>query len=302
MEATVVVVGSVNLDLILSVDRLPGAGETVHGRRLDRQLGGKGANQAVGAARAGARTVLHAVVGSDADGELMLGLLAGYGVAVHGVRRSAGQTGTALVATSPADNQIIVIPGANADCGPDIVRDVPINPGDVCLSQLETPPAAAGLLFARARSVGATTMLNPSPASAAAKDLLPLVDVLVLNESELQLLSGIPAGDEELMRQVAGLGLRDRQSVVVTFGRRGLAVIASGRIDRIAGHAVTVVDTTGAGDCFCGYLAAGLARGVSLLDAAREANAAAALAVQHLGAASAVPDRASVSRLLAGQA
>jgi ribokinase len=300
-EATVIVLGSVNIDLILTVDRLPGAGETVHGRAVERQLGGKGANQAVGAARAGARAVLRAAVGADEDGDRMLELLGGYGVRVDGVKRSVRQTGFALVATSPDDNQIIVIHGANADCGPACALEVPIAAGDVCLSQLETPPEVAKLLFERARAAGASTMLNPSPASVAATPLLPLTDVLILNELELQLLSGVGQadGDQGLLRQVAALGLTDRQSVVATFGKQGVAVVEAGRVGRIAGHSVRVVDTTGAGDCFCGYLAAGLARGSGLMDAAREANAAAALAVQHLGAASAVPDRAAVLHYLA---
>lgn len=300
--ARVIVLGSINVDLLVSVERLPLAGETVHGSGVERQLGGKGANQAVGAARAGASTVLLATAGADPEGDSLIARLAELGVGVGRVRRVAAPTGMAMIATSPQDNQIIVAPGANAHAGPELVAAQAIEPADVCLTQMETPLATAELFFRKARAAGARTVFNPSPATAAARALIPLADVLVVNETELHALSGIDAAaagdDAALQRQAGALGLTGGQSLVVTFGSAGLATLAAGAVDRVAAHRVTVVDTTGAGDCFCGYLCAALARGDDLADGVREANAAAALSVQTRGAAGSIPDRISVSRYL----
>lgn len=294
----VVVLGSVNLDLLVSASRLPGAGETVSGTSLTRQLGGKGANQAVGAAQAGAHCILLAAVGADDDGAQMVAALGRHGVDVSGVRTTPSATGCALVATSPKDNQIIHIAGANADVDASFVEEVALAPADVCLAQMETPVSATAALFQRARAVGACTILNAAPASAAARQILPLCDLLIVNESELALLADMR---EEAMLDDAGLlarrnklGLQHGQALVVTLGAQGLAIAWGSGVLHIAGRPAHVVDTTGAGDCFCGYLAAGLARGDGMEQAAREANAAAAIAVQSLGAASSIPDRRTV--------
>lgn len=300
---SVVVLGSVNVDIIVSAPRLPRAGETVAGIAISRQLGGKGANQAVAAARAGARTLLLGAVGADADGAAMTAALAGHGVDTGAIRIVAGATGCALVVTSPADNQIVCIPGANAAVDNMLAASASIGPGDVFLAQLETPPPATAAFFRRARAAGARTILNAAPAHPAAPDLLALADLLVVNETELALLAGrdtaAAATDAALIAARERLGLAAEQALVVTLGRDGVALVAVGTAARIAAHEVAVRDTTGAGDCFCGYLAAALAQGAGVLDAARAANAAAALAVQTLGAAASIPDRDAVLRLLA---
>jgi ribokinase len=302
MTGAVIVLGSVNVDLLVSVERLPGAGETVLGLGVDRQLGGKGANQAVAAARAGARSVLLAAVGDDPDGDRMVEALAGRGVDVADVATVPGATGLAVVATSRRDNQIIVVPGANARLGVEAAGLPAIAPGDVCLAQMETPAEVAEALFRRARAAGAVTMLNPAPAVEGARALLPLIDVLVLNETELAWMSGADfaaaTSDEALKAQARALGLGPAQSMVLTLGGCGLAIVAGDTVARMAGHSVEVVDTTGAGDCFCGYLAAALARGDDLVEGARQANAAAALSVQASGAAGSVPIRSAVLRFL----
>lgn len=294
----VIVLGSINVDLLVSAPRLPCAGETVSGTSLTRQLGGKGANQAVGAARAGAHCVLLAAVGKDEDGASMIAALAGNGVDTRRVRVTPSATGCALVATSPRDNQIIHIAGANSDVDAALAADADLSPGDVCLAQMETPVPATAALFQRARAVGARTMLNAAPASASVRKILPLCDLLIVNESELALLAGSDDGsmldDKGLLSSRARLGLRDDQTLVVTLGADGLATVGGNSVRRIAGQPADVVDTTGAGDCFCGYLAAGLARGESVERAALEANVAASIAVQSLGAAASVPDRATV--------
>ena len=300
----VVVLGSVNVDLIVSTPRLPCAGETVSGISLTRQLGGKGANQAVGAARAGARCILIAAVGQDEDGASMLAALASHGVDTGLVRATSSSTGCALVATSPQDNQIIHIAGANNDVDPALATEADLGPEDVCLAQMETPVAATAALFQRARAAGACTILNAAPASAAARELLPLCDLLIVNESELTLLAGQDSGslldDDGLLSSRSRLGLEPRQTLLVTLGADGLAIIGQDTVRRIAGLPAKVVDTTGAGDCFCGYLAAGLAQGMIMEQAAVEANVAASIAVQSFGAAASIPDRATVLQSLDG--
>lgn len=300
----VVVLGSVNVDLLVSAPRLPCAGETVSGTSLTRQLGGKGANQAVGAAHAGAHCILMAAVGNDEDGASMIAALAGHGVDTGRVRYTPSATGCALVATSPQDNQIIHIAGANSDVDPDLAAEVDIDPADVCLAQMETPVRATAALFQRARAAGARTILNAAPASAAALELVPLCDLLIVNESELALLTGSDGGlmldDEGMMSSRTRLALEHGQTLIVTLGADGVAIIEDNHVQRIAGQPAKVIDTTGAGDCFCGYLAAGLARGDSVERAALEANAAASIAVQSFGAAASIPYPTTVSQRLRG--
>ncbi|HWV12633.1 MAG TPA: ribokinase [Sphingobium sp.] len=299
----VIVLGSVNVDLLVSTPRLPCAGETVSGTGLTRQLGGKGANQAVGAARAGAHCILLAAVGADDDGASMMAALARHGVDTGRVHVTPSATGCALVATSPQDNQIIHIAGANSDVGAMLTAGVDVGPDDVCLAQMETPASATAALFRRARVAGACTILNAAPASLDARQLLPLCDLLIVNESELALLTG---ADGRARLDALGLTqgrnllrLTHGQTLLVTLGADGLAIVDERGVIWISGHPVAVTDTTGAGDCFCGYLAAGLARGDDMERAAQEANAAASIAVQSLGAATSIPARAAVLRSLA---
>jgi hypothetical protein len=179
-----------------------------------------------------------------------------------------------------------------------LAAEADLAPEDVCLAQMETPIPATAALFQSARSAGAFTILNAAPASTAALSLLPLCDILIVNESELALLAGSDAGsvldDKGLLSSRHLLGLRLNQSLLVTLGADGLAIVGEDAIQRLAGRPVKVVDTTGAGDCFCGYLAAGLARGYPIDQAAVEANAAASIAVQSFGAAASVPNRATL--------
>lgn len=302
----VVVMGSVNVDLLISTPRLPCAGETVSGTRLTRQLGGKGANQAVGAARAGAHCVLLTAVGEDEDGANMIAALADHGVDTGKVRTTSSATGCAVVATSPQDNQIIHIAGANSDIDVALAAEPDLGPADICLAQLETPVPATAALFRRARAAGAFTILNAAPASTAAHELLPLCGLLIVNEGELILLAGLDSGsmldDKVLLSSRVRLGLEHHQMLLVTLGADGLAIIEQEKVLRIAARPARVIDTTGAGDCFCGYLAAGLARGDPMQQAAVEANAAASISVQSLGAAASIPDHATMLLSLGGTA
>jgi ribokinase len=298
MTGRVFVLGSVNVDLLASVPRLPSAGETVAGDSLARQLGGKGANQAVAAARAGVAATLLASVGDDVEGTMMIETLKGFGVDVSSINRVSASTGSALVVTSPRDNQIVVIPGANALIDERLATRIDCKPGDIVLTQMETPPTAALALFSRARAAGATTILNAAPMSDAVKALLPLTDILVLNESELELLTATPidgdATHADFVCAFSSNGLSAVPTAVVTLGAQGVVVLGREGLLRVPGQPATVVDTTGAGDCFCGYLAAGLARGDELVLAVVEANVAASVAVQSLGAASSAPVRSRI--------
>ena len=303
MGHRVIVLGSINVDLLASVRRLPSPGETVAGDGFVRQLGGKGANQAVAAARAGASTMLLAATGNDAEGFEMTESLAHHGVDVGSVARTSAPTGHALVVTSPGDNQIVVIAGANGLVDRALAASVEIGAGDVCVSQMETPTEAAAEFFARAHDAGAMTLLNAAPASDAVRALLPAVDILIVNETELELLSGVcvegGGNDDALARAIARPGLCGVPVVIVTLGALGAVIARGGALKRIAGRRAAVVDTTGAGDCFCGYLAAGLARGEDLEAAVVEANIAASIAVQSLGAASSIPSRTEIMPALA---
>lgn len=303
MSGRVIILGSINVDLLTSVQRLPVAGETVTGDSITRQLGGKGANQAVAVARADVPSILLGAVGDDADGKLMIESLTSYGVDTARIASTPGHTGCALVITSRQDNQIVVLPGANASVDRPLVASVSLRSGDICLAQMEIPPTATMEFFARARAAGATTILNAAPAGADVLPLLPLTDILIVNESELALLSDCPVegliGDRALTDALVKLGPDRPGTVIVTLGAEGFAIASGDTLRRIAGESVSVVDTTGAGDCFCGYLAAGLARGESLVFASIEANVAASIAVQSLGAASAVPARSTILPMIA---
>jgi ribokinase len=270
MSGRVVVLGSVNVDLTVRTARLPQPGETVLGASPTWTPGGKGANQAVAAARAGGAVVLCAAVGNDAAGGEAVESLAGEGVDVDRVRRVGEATGTAVVLVDDGgENQIVVVPGANLAARAD---GVDWHPGDVALAVLEVPFEAVEAFLSEASTAGATTVLNAAPASAAAAHLLPLARVVCVNEAELEALGPLPAGR-----------LPGGAAVVTTFGSRGLRVVDEEGAFHVPPHAVAVVDTVGAGDAVCGVLAASLAGGRSLRESAVRANAAGALAVRRAG-------------------
>lgn len=294
----VVVVGSINVDLVAFAGRLPRPGETVLGSAFERHPGGKGSNQAIAAARAGAEVEMVGAVGQDALGDFMLETLDGFGVATAGVARVAAATGVALITVGAGENQIVVVPGANHALDKARAEQLAIGPDDACLAQLETPPEVVAAAFERARSAGAITILNPAPALPEGAGLIPLADVVVLNESECAAYAGsAPSGARAAARS---LGLRPDQGLVLTLGGAGVAALWNGHAITLPAHAVEALDTTGAGDCFCGFLAAGLARGEEPETAIRLANAAAALAVSRRGAASSLPTYWEAQSLLDG--
>ncbi|MGJ4918988.1 ribokinase [Bradyrhizobium sp. SZCCHNR3003] len=299
----VVVAGSINMDVVAAAERHPRIGETVAGRSVMYFPGGKGANQAVSAAKLGAPTTLIGRLGRDAFGEQLRAFLAGQGIDLAAVKDSAdASTGTAIITLANADNTIVVIPGANAEVSADDVAQIALTTGDVAVSQFEIPQATIAAFFQRAKAAGATTILNPAPASAFGRELFALVDVLVLNESELGVLAGIEVGEaptpQQVNEAVRALKPRDDQTVCVTLGARGAVAITAGEARLVEGRAVKAVDTTGAGDCFVGALAARLSQGAEIADAIAYANIAASISVQRMGAGPSMPTAEEVRALL----
>jgi ribokinase len=297
------VVGSLNVDRPWRVRRHPSVGETIAGEQLASLPGGKGLNQAVAAARMGAEVVLVGCVGDDADGEWLVGVAAGEGIDVGGVDRTSGApTGSALIVIDDEGaNTVTVAAGANASL---TVGALGLSPGDVVVAQLEVPVGAVAEAFRQARSVGATTVLNPSPVGESG-DLLSLADVLVVNEHEaaaLGLTRSACAGERQTASSAYGTedGDGGGATVVVTLGADG-CVAWGPQVDgsaaqavEVAGVAAEVVDTTGAGDCFLGVLAAGVAGDLPFVDALERANRAAAASVGRLGTVPAMPTLADL--------
>lgn len=299
----VFVAGSVNMDVVATADRHPKVGETVAGRQVLYFPGGKGANQAVAASRLGARTTLIGRLGKDSFGAELKAFLGEQGIDLGYVQETAeAHTGTAIITVAKADNTIVVIPGANGLVGADDVEVVPLLAGDVAVSQFEIPLPAIAAFFRRARAAGATTLLNPAPAQAMSRELLALVDILVLNETELGFLagSGLSESDEaaRIIAVARQLQAREDQTICVTLGKRGVLALAGREEIAVPGRVVKALDSTGAGDCFVGALAAQLADEVPLRAALAFANAAASISVQRMGAGPSMPTAAEVAAVL----
>lgn len=301
MSGCVIVAGSLNMDLIAEAPQLPRPGETIMGTAFRTLPGGKGLNQAVAASRLGASVAMIGCVGPDAFGERLREMIEGQGVDASRVRKTGEPTGIAQIIVSGGENCIVVVPGANMALTDADVSSIRIESGDIVLAQLETPMPVTEHLFTRARDRGAMTILNAAPAAAVPDSLLGLVDLLVVNETELATLAQARLEDDSPLPDVVAAAGRLRRSgmtTIVTLGRRG-AVLLRGDVAPavVAGHAVAAIDSTGAGDCFVGAYAAALARGET--DGALAfANAAAALAVTRRGAAPSMPRLADVERLM----
>ncbi|WBO21964.1 ribokinase [Sphingomonas abietis] len=292
---SVVVFGSINADLVTRVDRLPRAGETVSALSVAELPGGKGANQATASAMFGVATRMIGAVGSDGHAGMMIAALSAAGADTSAIARLPGPTGTAHVCvSSDGENQIVVVAGANALVA--ATEAWPGRAGDICLAQLELPVAAVGAMLAQARRAQALTILNAAPALAEAALLLADVDVLVVNETELAFYCGdaVPADPEAAIVAARDFLRRDGQWIVVTLGAAGIVAVSGDRTLAVPAPKVSVVDTTGAGDTFCGVLAAALSEGQQMESALRFACAAAALSVQRIGAAASMPGRAEI--------
>ncbi|MDP3488882.1 MAG: ribokinase [Phenylobacterium sp.] len=301
---SVCVLGGVNLDHVARVADLPRPGETVASRSLIQFPGGKGANQAVAAARLGAETRLLGAVGQDSAGDFMLAFLVGAGVDVGGVRREVGApTGQAFITVDDAArNMIVVAAGANALYGAQAALSADLAGAKVILTQFEATLEAIEAIFTRPDAAGAIKILNTAPALSEGAALLALADLLILNETELASFAGLDAepADASAALAAAQVLARPGQTVLATLGAAGAVAVRGDEAFQIPGLRQRAVDTTGAGDCFCGALAAGLSRGLTLPDAMAFANAAAALSVTRAGAAASMPLAAEVEALMAG--
>ncbi|MDD1533694.1 MULTISPECIES: ribokinase [unclassified Bradyrhizobium] len=299
----VFVAGSINMDVVATADRHPKVGETVAGRQVLYFPGGKGANQAVAASRLGAGTTLIGRLGKDSFGAELRTFLAVQGIDLgYVVETAEAHTGTAIITVAEADNTIVVVPGANGLVGAEDVEVVPLLKGDVAVSQFEIPLPTIAAFFGRAREAGAVTVLNPAPAQKMPGELLALVDILVLNETELGFLGGSELSDDDEAARIIDvarkLQARQDQTICVTLGKRGVLALAGREEITVPGRAVKAIDTTGAGDCFVGALAAQLADDVPLRAALAFANAAASISVQRMGAGPSMPTAAEVKAVL----
>jgi ribokinase len=293
------VVGSSNVDLTFRTARLPRPGETMAGQAFHLGFGGKGANQAVMAARLGAQVTLVSKIGRDVFGEQSLQNYRTQGIETRHVRvdeqRSTGLA--AILVDDQARNCIIVVPGANLGLTPEDVRDAAasIRTADVQLCQLEVPVATTLEALRVAKAAGVRTILNPAPATPLPDDMLPLVDLCVPNETELEALSGCPVADLVQVEAAARVLLgRGAGQVIVTLGDRGAMIVDAQSAEHIPAVPVTAVDSTGAGDAFIGSLAVFLAEQLPLTEAVRRANAVAALSVTRPGTQASFPVRAEV--------
>ena len=297
MTAHVVVVGSINIDFVVHAERLPLPGETLLGGRFTTQDGGKGANQAVAAARAGARLILIAAVGRDANGERALAALEADGVDVSRVHRLEGeQTGVALVAVGArGENQIVVAPGANGALELDDDDRRLIAGADALLCSLEVPMTTVVDALRAAHAAGRLAILNPAPAHALPSDVLAMGPILTPNEHELV----VAIGNDRTEGALDELAARHGGPVVVTQGAAGALLAQGERREHFEGFTPpSVVDTTGAGDTFCGVLAASIAEGMSLPDAIGRANAAGALSISAAGARAGMPTAEAISAFM----
>ncbi len=282
----IVVFGSVNLDLVTRVARFPAPGETVAGTSFHMVVGGKGANQALAAARAGAKVRLYGALGRDALAAMAVETLSSGGVDVEGLDRRDAPSGCAIIQVDRGgENCIVVVPGANAFADPDSVPDHCLRAGSTLLLQHEVPEQANKALIERASATGARVLLNAAPARPIGLDLLRRIDMLIVNETEAgELAAHLRWPSEPARFAAAGSASVESLAVVVTLGAAG-AIVAQGGDELVTpAPRVDVFDTTGAGDAFVGTLAAALDGGSTLALAMQRAVAAGSRACTEQGA------------------
>lgn len=294
MPAKVVVVGSLNMDLVTRAPRLPRGGETLIGESFCTIPGGKGANQAVAAARLGAKVSMVGCVGSDAYGQQLRGALLAEGIDCQSVSVVAGSSGVALIVVDDnSQNAIVIVAGANGVLTPDVLDrfDEVLRSADVIICQLEVPDATVGHALKRGRELGKTVILNPAPASRPLPaDWYASIDYLIPNESEAAVLSGLAVDSLETAEAAATqLLAAGAGKVIVTLGAQGLMFANGASFQHFPAPLVKAVDTTAAGDTFVGGFAAALADGKSEVEAIRFGQVAAALSVTRAGAQPSIP-------------
>jgi len=302
----VLVVGSLNIDIVTYLERMPLPGETVLGDRLEIFSGGKGLNQAVAAARSGGEVTMVGVLGNDANSTTLREVLIKEKINHDHVKEISGFCGTAVIEVDKkGQNRIIVISGANAELKAESVTEELLNSisdKKILLAQLESPISELESIFKSAKARGFYNILNPAPATKLSKEFLSVTDLLVPNQFEAEFLTGIKVVDVE-SAAAAGKMLIDQgvNSVLITRGEEGAVLIVTDSKSVFKAFKVSPVDTTAAGDAFCGALAVAISEGVDLDSAIRFACAAGALSVQSVGATPSLPTREQISLLIQSQ-
>lgn len=302
MQSPVMVFGSINMDLVVYSDAKPNDGETVIGNSFETFLGGKGSNQAVAASKLGADVSFVGKVGSDLYGQKLKEQLNLEKVNTQLLDEIEGESGVAVinVIESSSENQIIVIPGANAHVSADQIDDKTLESVEILISQLEVPPNQIELLFSRVKQGHCYRILNVAPAIEFSTSLFNETDLLVVNEIELEALAKKKLKDtniDSIRASVDLLSLAKHQAIVVTLGAEGVYVRDQNKDEYIEGHKVNSVDTTGSGDCFVGAMASYLIEDKNLFDASVFANKAASISVTRKGASSSMPTKDEVVNL-----
>lgn len=289
----ITVLGSINMDLIATPERLPTPGETVMGSSFTTAAGGKGANQALAARRAGSMVRMAGAVGDDRLGSQALALLADAAVDLNSVRSEAGATGTAhILVGADGENMIVVVPGANGTVTDEDARRTVsgMSRGDYLMLQFEIPKTAIEAALIAAKQKGVTSVVNIAPFDADAKRLGATADILVANETEFDLFVGKgELSAEEREAALRRIHAESGQTIIVTLGADGVVAIRKNEIHQAKGLKIEPVDTVGAGDTFCGYLAASLDAGLAFNDALRRAAVAGSLACLKPGAQPSIP-------------
>ncbi|MDP9840256.1 ribokinase [Neorhizobium huautlense] len=295
----ITVLGSINMDLIATTPRLPQPGETVAGTGFSTAAGGKGANQALAARRAGSSVRMAGAVGEDEFAKPALELLDQAGVDLSAVSRSSEPTGTAqILVGGDGENMIVVVPGANGTIDDDQAHIAvgTMRAGSLLMLQLEIPAASVERALRSARAQHIVSILNTAPLTPEAAELATLADIVVANETEFSLLVGrtITRADE---REAAMLEWHSKrgQALVVTLGSEGVIAVRNGMVHKAKGLDIVPVDTVGAGDTFCGYLVSGLEQGLDFPDALRRAAVAGSLACLKAGAQPSIPTAEEVA-------
>ncbi len=295
----ILVIGSLNADLVVRAPRFPKPGETISGEDLQIIPGGKGANQAVAAASGGANVVMVGRVGKDSFGPFLLDSLKSDHIDTSHVIPDESATGTAtIVVDSSGQNSIVLSPGANGKVSVEDINSIHVN-AKILILQLEIPIETVIFAAKWGREKNMTVILNPAPAHELSDELISTVDYLLPNETELNLLSGVPVKDmasaEQAARTLLGRGARH---VIVTLGEKGALIVSADQVKHVDTYKVNVVDTTAAGDAFIGGFASALLRGLELNEAVKYGNACGALAVTKFGAQPSLPTKEEVEKLM----
>jgi ribokinase len=297
----IVVIGSLNMDIVVETSRFPRVGETLTGEHVHFIPGGKGANQAVAAARLGGQTTMIGSVGDDMFGQSLIESLQQDAISTDHVIRIAGTpTGIASIMLAESDNQIVVVPGANASCLPEHIQAVEqvIAEHDIVLVQLEIPLETASAVCQLAKKLGKTVILNPAPARKLPEAMLKCVDYITPNRLELAMLTGIDASGDQLQAAMEALLEMGPSCVITTLGEEGSAFLRKGEtLVKVPAYRVPVVDTTGAGDAYNGGLAYALAAGNELKEAVTFACKVSAMSVTKLGAQAGMPTQEDLKHL-----